>query len=99
MTKEKRTTSRANVNLTVRWDGSSGLNESRIEDIGLGGCFVSTKGIVQLGQALALHIQLPTGKWVPVRGKIATYQPGIGFGVTFRPLTGSDKAAFGWMFA
>ena len=98
MTQEKRSNLRAPVSLSVRWDGASGLHESRVEDIGLGGCFVNTSALVQLGEPVSLHIKLPTGKWMPVRGKIASYQPGIGFGVVFKPLTASDRAAFGLMF-
>jgi hypothetical protein len=98
MTQEKRSNLRNVVNLPVKWDGSSGRNEARVEDIGLGGCFVNSKGAVQVGEKVALHIKLPTGKWMPVRGQIATYQPGIGFGVIFKPLTISDKVAFGRVF-
>jgi hypothetical protein len=98
MTQEKRASIRAAVNLPVRWDGSSGLHESRIEDIGMGGCFVNTKGMVQLGEPVALQIMLPTGRWVPLRGKITSYQPGIGFGVVFRKLSDADKDVFGMMF-
>lgn len=95
MTKEKRASMRAAVSLPVRWDGSSGRNEARIEDIGLEGCFVNTKGAVQLGETVSLAIKLPTGKWIPMRGKITSYQPGIGFGVAFRTLTETQKIFFG----
>jgi hypothetical protein len=98
MTKEKRAGVRAGVSLPVRWDGLSGLHESRIEDIGMGGCFVNTKGMVQLGESVSLKIMLPTGRWVPLRGKITSYQPGIGFGVVFHPLSDADKDVFGMMF-
>lgn len=97
MTQEKRANIRATINLPVRWGGLSGRYESRIEDIGLGGCFVNTKGMVQLGESVALVIQLPTGRWIPVRGKITSYQPGIGFGVVFT-LNETAKAVFGMMF-
>jgi hypothetical protein len=98
MAKEKRTSKRAAVNLPVRWDGSSGLHESRIQDIGLGGCFVNTKGIVQPGEAVALLIKMPTGRWMPMRGKITSYQPGIGFGVVFKTMTEAERTVFGMMF-
>jgi Tfp pilus assembly protein PilZ len=98
MTKEKRASIRAAVNFQVRWDGSSGMHESRIEDIGVGGCFVNTKGMVKLGDPVVLQIKLPTGRWIPLRGRITSYQPGIGFGVVFCPLNQAEKNVFGMMF-
>jgi len=34
-----------------------------------------------------LEVQLPSGGWLPLRGQVASYQPGVGFGISFISLT------------
>jgi Tfp pilus assembly protein PilZ len=62
-------------------------HEARVDDVSLGGCFVNTYAKVELGERVNLEIQLPSGKWLPLRGRVASYQPGVGFGLSFAPLT------------
>lgn len=62
-------------------------HEARVDDVSLGGCFVNTFGRVELDEAVNLEIQLPSGEWLPLRGKVATYQPGVGFGLSFTSLS------------
>jgi len=91
MTQERRTDERVTLNLPVRWDGMSGTSEARIEDIGLGGCFVNTGGRVDMGDLVGLEITLPSGEPLLLRGEVTSYQPGIGFGVVFPFLTGDEE--------
>ncbi len=93
MTLEKRSNIRTAVKLPVRWEGTSGLQETHVEDIGLGGCFVSTRGKVNVGSPIVLQVQLFNRDWMPVRGQVVTYHPGIGFGVVFWPLTSREKSS------
>ncbi len=91
MNKERRTDDRVSLNLPVRWDGLSGASEARIEDLSFGGCFVNTRGSVDVGELLTIEIQLPSGEWLQLRGEVTSFQPGIGFGLVFPFLTGEEE--------
>lgn len=93
MTEDRRAEQRVPANLLAKWDGLSGHTEARIEDISLGGCFVNTKVQVQLGEIVSLDVKLQSGEWLRFRGKVVSYQPGIGFGVFFSFLTGEEELA------
>jgi hypothetical protein len=83
MNDDKRTSERVPTNLPAKWHGVSGSHEGRIEDLSITGCFVNTTGNVDIGEMIALLIQLPSGAWFPLRGKVAFYQQLTGFSVTF----------------
>lgn len=68
-------------------------HEARVDDVSLGGCFVNTYGPVELNEPVSLHIQLPAGDTLNLRGKIVTYQPGVGFGMAFTDLSNEEEAA------
>ncbi len=93
MTDERRQEDRVQISLPVRWDGLSGTYEARIEDLSLGGCFVNTRGRVDTGEVIVLEIKLPSGEWLPLRGEVASYQNGIGFGLLFTFLTEDEEYA------
>jgi hypothetical protein len=93
MSDERRTDERVKANLAARWDGTSGQHEARIEDISLGGCFVNTAGHVEVDEVISLDIRLPSGEWLPLRGEVASHQPGIGFGLLFTFLTQDEEEA------
>jgi Tfp pilus assembly protein PilZ len=59
----------------------------------LGGCFVDTPAQIELGETVSLEVQLPAGDWLPLRGKVTYYQPGIGFGLAFTSLTEREEKA------
>ena len=93
MTENRRSDERVSVNLPARWDGLSGVHEARLEDLGFGGCFVNTAGRVDIGEVVGVEIKLPSGEWLPLRGEVASYQEGIGFGVLFTFLTDEEEQA------
>jgi hypothetical protein len=93
MTDERRTEERVTVSLPARWDDGSGLHEARIEDISLGGCFVNSTGRVEMDEVVSLEIKLPDGEWLLIRGEVASYQAGIGFGLLFTFLTDEEEFA------
>ena len=93
MTKERRSDERVSLNLPVTWDGVAGTSEARIEDLGMGGCFVNTRGPVELGELVGLKIRLPSGETLLLRGEVTSHQPGIGFGVVFPFLTDEEEQA------
>jgi len=71
----------------------SPTHEARVDDLSLGGCFVNTYGQVQLGEHVDLQIQLPSGHWLPLRGIVASYQSGVGFGLSFDSMTDEETTA------
>jgi Tfp pilus assembly protein PilZ len=83
MNDEKRSSERVATNRSARWHGVSGAHEGRIEDLSPTGCFVNTKGAVAVGEMISLLIQLPSGAWLPLRGKVAFFQQMTGFSVAF----------------
>lgn len=93
MNDEKRTHERVPVNLSVRWHGISGGHEGRVEDLSISGCFINTKGAVDVGEIVSLLIQLPSGRWLPLRGKVAFYQQLTGFSLSFSILDESEREA------
>jgi hypothetical protein len=93
MTENRRIDERTAVNIPVRWDGLSGMHEARLEDLGLGGCFVNTAGRVDLGEVVIVEIKLPSGDWLQLRGEVTSFQEGIGFGMLFSFLTDDEEQA------
>lgn len=83
MNKERRTNQRIPLNLPARYDGLSGEQDVRIEDISMGGCFVNTPGQAEIGDAITIEINVPSGEWLHLNGEVTSCQPGIGFGVVF----------------
>ena len=67
-------------------------HEARVDDVSIGGCFVNTFGRVELNEAVNLEIQLPSGDWLPLRGRVASYQPAVGFGLSFTSLSEREVA-------
>lgn len=70
----------------------SRTHEARVDDVSLGGCFVNTYGHVEPDEQVTLQIQLPSGKWLRLQGRVASYQPGVGFGIAFTALS-KEKSA------
>lgn len=93
MTDNRRSDERVATNLSARWGGLAGDHEGRIEDLSLGGCFVNTVGRVDVGEIVSVEIKLPSGEWLPLRGEVASYQLGIGFGLVFSFLTEDEEQA------
>lgn len=91
MTENRRTDERVPVNLQARWDGLSGTHDARVEDLGLGGCFVNTAGRVDKGEIVGVEIKLPSGEWLQLRGEVASFQEGIGFGLLFSFLLDDEE--------
>jgi len=87
MSDERRKNERKTVNLVVKWDSLSGSYEAKLEDISLSGCFINTTGLADVDEVMNLEVLLPSGEWLPLKGTVTTYQPGIGFGVVFSSLT------------
>src|ERR1051325_5505840 len=92
MERERRRSKRKQVLLEAKWESMSRTHEARVDDVSLGGCFVNTFGRVEPNELVNLEIQLPSGEWLPLRGEVASYQPGVGFGLAFTSLTEEEIA-------
>ena len=93
MTRERRRNHRKRLLLEARWESMSRSHEARVDDVSLGGCFVNTLGRVEPNEAVNLEIQLPSGEWLPLQGHVASYQPGVGFGISFSALSEAETLA------
>lgn len=92
MSRERRRNQRKHILLEAKWESLSSRHEARVDDVSLGGCFVNTYTNVELGEHIELEVQLPTGKWLRLRGQVASHQPGVGFGIAFTSLTAAEIA-------
>jgi len=90
MSGERRTNERKQILLEAKWESLSSRHEARVDDVSLGGCFVNTYAKVEIGEHIDLEIQLSSGEWLPLRGQVASYQPGVGFGMSFTSLTAKE---------
>ena len=92
MPDERRSNQRKRILLEAKWESLSRRHEARVDDVSLGGCFVNTYAQVELGEHIDLEIQLAPGEWLPLRGQVASYQPGVGFGMSFTSLSTAETA-------
>ncbi|HEX7770868.1 MAG TPA: PilZ domain-containing protein [Pyrinomonadaceae bacterium] len=90
MDQERRRSERKRVLLEAKWESMSRTHEARVDDVSLGGCFVNTFGRVELHETVNLQILLPSGEWLPLQGEVASYQPGVGFGLAFTSLSEAE---------
>ena len=93
MREERRSNKRKRLLLEAKWESMSNTHAARVEDLSLGGCFVDTSGRVELNEAVDLEIQLPSGERLSLRGQVASFQPGVGFGMSFTSLSEDEIAA------
>ena len=92
MTQERRNSRRKRILLEAKWESMSRTHEARVDDVSLSGCFVNTFGRVELNELVNLQIELPSGEWLALRGRVASYQPGVGFGMSYDSLSDEKLA-------
>ena len=92
MGQERRRNQRKRLLLEAKWESMSHTHEARVDDVSVGGCFVNTYGHVEPDEQINLQIQLPSGEWLRIRGRVASYQPGVGFGIAFTSLGRKEMA-------
>lgn len=92
MTDDRRSNKRKRILLEAKWESMSHTHEARVDDVSLGGCFVNTYGRVELQEAVNLQILMSSGEWLALRGRVASYHPGVGFGLSFDAPTEEESA-------
>ena len=90
MGEERRRSERKRVLLEAKWESMSHTHEARVDDVSLGGCFVNTFGRVEPHETVSIQLLLPSGEWLPLQGEVASYQPGVGFGLAFTSLSEAE---------
>lgn len=99
MGQERRSNQRKRILLEAKWESMSHLHEARVDDVSMGGCFVNTYGHVEPNEEVKLQIQLPSGAWLRLQGRVASYQQGVGFGIAFTSLSKRDAAVLKQLLA
>lgn len=99
MRDERRRNQRQKVLLEARWESLSTRHEARVDDVSLSGCFVNTYWPVAIGERIELQILRRSGEWLSLKGYVATYQHGVGFGLAFTELSEANKRALEEMIA
>ena len=93
MPEERRRNRRQKVLLEAAWESLSRRHEAHVDDVSLSGCFVNTYGQVEIGQLIEVKILRRSGEWLTLKGHVATYHQGVGFGLAFSNLTEENKKA------
>jgi PilZ domain-containing protein len=91
MSDERRADERVGVNLPTKWHGVTGIHEGRVEDLSISGCFVNTMGAVDVGEIVSLLMQLPSGRWFSLRGKVKFVHQLTGFSLSFSILDDKER--------
>ena len=93
MENERREDKRARVSLEAWWEGQSGRHEARVSDLSMGGCFIDTLSRAEIGEIIVFAIKRPDGKWLQLRGQVASVDEYVGFSLAFTYLTEDEERA------
>ena len=96
---ERRSSERKQVLLEAKWESMSRTHEARVDDVSLGGCFVNTYGHVELNEEVDLLILRPSGEWLRLQGRVASYHPAVGFGMAFDALSEDEATVLNELIA
>ncbi|HYG10058.1 MAG TPA: PilZ domain-containing protein [Pyrinomonadaceae bacterium] len=93
MENERREDKRASVSLEAWWEGQSGRHQARVSDLSMGGCFIDTLSRAEIGEVIVFAIKRPNGKWLQLRGEVASVDEHVGFSLAFTYLTEDEQLA------
>lgn len=93
MENERREDKRARVSIQAWWEGLSGRHEARVSDLSMGGCFIDTLSKAEIGELIVFAIKRPDGKWLQLRGQVASVDEHVGFSLAFTYLTEDEQQA------
>jgi hypothetical protein len=99
MENERREDKRARVSIEAWWEGQSGRHEARVSDLSMGGCFIDTLSRAEIGEIIVFAIKRPDGKWLQLRGQVASVDEHVGFSLAFTYLTEDEQRALARMIA
>jgi hypothetical protein len=87
---ERRLKPRLEVSLDAVWAGGMSNCRARVADLSEGGCYVDSINDVYVGELHRFKLQLPNGQWLDLSGEVAFHIAGMGFGVRFIGLRGTQ---------
>jgi hypothetical protein len=93
MENERREDKRASVSIQAWWEGQSGRHEARVSDLSMGGCFIDTLSRAEIGEVIVFAIKQPDGRWLELRGQVASVDEHVGFSLAFTYLTEDEQSA------
>ncbi|HEX9919449.1 MAG TPA: PilZ domain-containing protein [Pyrinomonadaceae bacterium] len=99
MENERREDKRASVSIEAWWEGQSGRHEARVSDLSMGGCFIDTHSRAEIGELIVFAIKRPGGKWLQLRGQVASVDEHVGFSLAFTYLTEDEQQALALIIA
>lgn len=99
MENERREDKRASVSIEAWWEGLSGRHEARVSDLSMGGCFIDTLSKAEIGELIVFAIKRPDGKWLHLRGQVASVDAQAGFSLAFTYLTEDEERALARIIA
>lgn len=99
MENERREDKRAKVSIEAWWEGQSGRHEARVSDLSMGGCFIDTLSRAEIGEIIVFAIKQPDGKWLQLRGQVASVDEHVGFSLAFTYLTEDEQRALARIIA
>ncbi|HZH30923.1 MAG TPA: PilZ domain-containing protein [Pyrinomonadaceae bacterium] len=99
MENERRENKRATVSIEAWWEGQSGRHEARVSDLSMGGCFIDTLSRAEIGELIVFAIKRPDGKWLQLRGQVASVDEHVGFSLAFTYLTDEEQRALARIIA
>ena len=83
---ERRKTERVKVNIKVRWEGVLEQKEGTIVDLSIGGCFILTAHLVEIGELVRLEMEDSLILW----GEVIYQVEEMGFGLKFTTALGEE---------
>jgi hypothetical protein len=94
---DRRTATRARVNLKVTWEGLLTILQGEIVDLSTSGCFVLSDDKVSMGELLRLEIQQPQSGALYLWAEVVYQMSEIGFGVRFTGGEDSELQRLEWL--
>ena len=88
---ERRGSDRKKLIVDVRFDGGDGTGIANTRDIGVGGLYMTTTAILEIGTPIAMTLNVGD-KTLTISGVVVYSDPGHGVGVRFRDLSDEDEA-------
>src|SRR5688500_20384354 len=67
---ERREEARLPLELEVRWEGRDGTHVAYTREVGRGGCFIASAGMLGVGNRLIFEVTTPTERWMRLFGEV-----------------------------
>jgi hypothetical protein len=59
----------------------------------MGGCFIDSLGKAEVGELIVFAVKQPDGRWLQLRGQVASVDEHVGFSLAFTYLTEDEQQA------